>query len=105
MGTFIALFFGGAFLVNMLPHFIAGVQGRLFPSPFAKPPGRGMSPPVVNVLWGAANGVAAWALLCPVGGLDLGNAAHLIAAGLGGLLMALGLAWHFGRVMAAAGRA
>ena len=105
MGHFIALFFGGAFVANMLPHLLAGIQGRLFPSPFASPPGRGMSPPVVNVLWGSVNGVAGWALLCPVGALDPGALADLAVAGLGGFLMALMLAWHFGRVMAEAGRA
>ena len=35
-----ALFFGGMFFVNALPHFISGVMGRPFQSPFAKPPGQ-----------------------------------------------------------------
>ncbi len=48
--TYIAYFFAGAFLVNAIPHFVSGVTGRPFPSPFASPPGKGLSSPVVNVL-------------------------------------------------------
>jgi hypothetical protein len=36
---YIAYFFGGAFLVNSVPHFTNGVSGRSFPSPFASPCG------------------------------------------------------------------
>ena len=45
---YVAWFFGGAFLVNSVPHFTNGVSGRPFPTPFAKPPGRGLSPSWVN---------------------------------------------------------
>ena len=30
-------FFGGAFLAYAVPHFVSGVMGRPFQSPFAKP--------------------------------------------------------------------
>ncbi len=33
-------FFGGAFLVNFMPHFINGITGHRFPTPFASPPGQ-----------------------------------------------------------------
>ena len=36
----ISYFFAGAFLANAVPHFVSGVMGRVFQSPFAKPPGR-----------------------------------------------------------------
>ena len=36
----ISYFFGGAFLTNAVPHFVSGVMGRPFQSPFAKPPRR-----------------------------------------------------------------
>ena len=52
---YIAYFFGGVFLVNSVPHFTNGVSGRAFPSPFASPPGQGLSPAWVNVLWGLFN--------------------------------------------------
>jgi hypothetical protein len=31
----ISYFFGGAFLSNAIPHFVSGVMGRPFQSPFA----------------------------------------------------------------------
>jgi len=37
-------FFGGAALLNAVPHLVSGVMGRRFPSPFAKPPGRACRP-------------------------------------------------------------
>jgi hypothetical protein len=49
---YLAVFVGGVFLANGVPHFINGVSGRRFPSPFATPPGVGLSPAVVNVVWG-----------------------------------------------------
>ena len=41
--------FGGAFLTNAIPHFVSGVMGRAFQSPFAKPSGEGLSSSTVNV--------------------------------------------------------
>ena len=35
---FLAYFLGGAFLANFVPHFVSGVLGRTFPTPFATPP-------------------------------------------------------------------
>jgi hypothetical protein len=40
----ISYFFGGAFLVNAIPHFVSGVTGHPFQSPFATLPGEGLSP-------------------------------------------------------------
>ena len=47
----IAYFFGGIFLVNSLSHLVSGLQGRAFQTPFANPPGEGLSSSTVNVLW------------------------------------------------------
>lgn len=99
MLSLLAYFFGAVFAVNAVPHFVAGVQGRLFPSPFAKPPGVGMSRPMVNVAWGSTNAVIAWALLAPTG-FDPGRLIDAVTFMIGAVLMALFLAWHFGRVMA-----
>jgi hypothetical protein len=41
--SYFAYFFGGTFLVNAIPHFVNGVSGRSFPTPFALPPGQGRS--------------------------------------------------------------
>jgi len=50
---YISYFFGGAFLANAIPHLVSGVTGHPFQSPFAHPPGQGLSSATVNVLWGA----------------------------------------------------
>ena len=60
---YIAAFFAGAFLANVVPHFIHGISGDPFPSPFANPPGKGLSSPLVNVLWGCFNLLAGYVLL------------------------------------------
>ena len=52
---YVAVFFAGMFLANVVPHFIHGVSGDPFPTPFANPPGKGLSSPTVNVLWGCLN--------------------------------------------------
>lgn len=93
----LAYFFGGAFLANAVPHFVAGIMGRPFQSPFAKPPGEGLSSSTVNTLWGFANLVVAYLLLCRVGAFDLRNNQDALAAGLGILVLSLSTARHFGR--------
>jgi len=60
--NFIAAFFAGAFIVNFIPHFVNGVSGNFFPTPFANPPGKGLSPPVINVLWALLNGMVGYLL-------------------------------------------
>jgi hypothetical protein len=97
---YVAYFFGGAFLVNAVPHFTNGVSGRPFPSPFASPPGQGMSPPWVNVLWGSFNLVIGYLLVCRVGKFDLRRTRDVLVVGVGGLLMAIMLPQAFGRVYA-----
>jgi hypothetical protein len=52
---YIANFFAGLLLCNCIPHLVAGLQGIAFPTPFAKPPAAGNSPPVINFLWGFLN--------------------------------------------------
>lgn len=64
---YIAYFFGGAFLVNSVPHFTNGVSGHSFPTPFASPPGQGLSPAWVNVLWGLLNLLIGYLLVGRVG--------------------------------------
>jgi hypothetical protein len=43
------------FLANVVPHFVHGVSGDRFPTPFAHPPGKGLSSPTVNVVWALFN--------------------------------------------------
>jgi hypothetical protein len=93
----VAYFLGGAFLSNMVPHFVSGVMGRSFQSPFAKPSGEGLSSSTVNVLWGFCNGVAAYVLICRVGEFNLKSTADAAACGLGILLLAFFSGRHFGK--------
>jgi hypothetical protein len=60
---YISCFFAGAFLANFVPHFVQGISGNRFPSPFSKPPGKGLSSPMVNVLWALFNLIAGYCLL------------------------------------------
>jgi hypothetical protein len=95
--AYLSYFFGGAFLSNAMPHFISGVQGRSFQSPFAKPPGKGLSSAIVNVIWGFCNIVIGYLLVCRVGVFDLRNIGDVIALGAGVLAMGLMAARHFGQ--------
>lgn len=88
--------FGGLTLMNAVPHIAAAALGRKFPTPFAKPPGRGLSSARVNMVWGFANLVIAYLLLVQVGRFDLRDWAQAGALGLGLLVMGLFHAVHFG---------
>ncbi len=68
---YIAYFFGGALCANCLPHLMAGVAGRQMQTPFASPPFKGLSSPIVNVAWGLLNVAIAYVLLAHVGDLDI----------------------------------
>jgi hypothetical protein len=94
---YLAYFFGGAFLANTLPHLINGISGRAFQSPFAKPPGKGLSSSTVNVLWGVFNLLVAWLLIFRVGSFSPRDLAQMLAFGAGILIMSLNLARVFGR--------
>ena len=94
---YISYFFGGLFFTNAIPHFVSGVMGRPFQSPFAKPPGKGLSSSTVNVLWGFLNFVIAYLLICRVGDFNLRQTDHVTAAGLGVLLGGILMARTFGR--------
>lgn len=96
--VYLARFFAGAFLANAVPHFVSGVQGRRFPSPFASPPGKGESSPTVNVVWGTANAVVGYLLLYRIGSFTLTRSRELLIVGLGGFLLALMLSRAFGEI-------
>lgn len=94
----LAHFFAGVFLVNGVPHFVHGISGQSFQSPFASPPGVGESSPMVNVLWGSFNFLVGYALLKSFDGLTPGFNMDSVITVAGGLCTALGLSWHFQRV-------
>jgi hypothetical protein len=87
-----AYFFGGAFLANFAPHFIAGISGFPFYTPFATPPFRGLSSPAVNVLYALFNLAVAYALLVVVGSLELRRGAQVAISAAGFGLASVGIA-------------
>ena len=93
----LAYLFGGAFLANAVPHFVSGMMGRPFQSPFAKPSGRRLSSSTVNVLWGFANLVIAYGLIVRVGHFDPRALDNATALGVGVLLIGVLSARTFGR--------
>jgi hypothetical protein len=93
----LAYFFGGAFLINAVPHLVSGLTGRPFQTPFAKPPGKGLSSSTINLLWGFFNLVIGYLLVCRVGHFDLRSTQDVAELGLGILGLGLLLARHFGK--------
>ena len=85
------------FLTNAVPHWVSGLMGRPFQSPFAKPPGEGLSSSTVNVLWGIFNLIIGYVLLLRVGDFDVRSSEHMVAAGAGALVLSLVTARMFGR--------
>ena len=93
----VSYFFGGIFLANAVPHLVSGMMGRSFQSPFAKPPGQGLSSSTVNVLWGFLNAVIGYFLVVRVGDFELRSTTNVLALGVGVLLSSLQGARHFGQ--------
>jgi len=96
--AYVAYFVAGLFLANGVPHFVNGISGKRFQSPFASPPGVGESSPLVNVVWGIVNFAIGYVLIFGVGDFKGGLTLEVLMVGLGILIAALALAWHFGRV-------
>jgi hypothetical protein len=74
---YIACFFAGSFLANVVPHFVHGISGDRFPTPFAHPPGKGLSSPTLNVMWALFNLVVGY-ILFRVGKVSSGGDTALI---------------------------
>jgi hypothetical protein len=94
---YLSFFFGGAVLTNAIPHFVSGTMGMPFQTPFASPPGKGLSSSTVNVVWGAFNVAVGYVLFSRAGDFDLRNVGIVAATGVGALAMAVMLARSFGR--------
>jgi hypothetical protein len=94
---YVSYFFGGAFLANAVPHLGNGISGHSFQSPFASPPGEGLSSSMVNVFWGLFNLAVGYVLVWRVGTFDLRKTHHVLALGAVILIMSVMLARAFGR--------
>lgn len=94
--NYVACFFAGMFLANFVPHFVQGISGDRFPTPFAHPPGKGLSSPTVNVIWGLLN-LAAGYFLCRVGKLASGDDWALVAFFAGIAALSIMMSVQFGK--------
>ncbi len=91
---YIAGFFAGAFLTNVVPHFVNGISGNYFPTPFANPPGKGLSSPLTNVLWALLNLLIGY-MLFRVSKTNSKNKLALIIFFIGILVMSIMLSMAF----------
>jgi hypothetical protein len=91
--NYLASFFAGIFLANVVPHYVNGVSGNSFPTPFADPPGFGLSLPVVNVLWALLNLVIGYFLF--KAGKVSSNKWALLIFFIGVSIISIQLSMHF----------
>jgi hypothetical protein len=96
--NYVACFFAGVFLANLVPHFVHGISGDRFPTPFAHPPGRGLSSPTVNVAWAWLNLIVGYVLF-RAGRVSSGNYATLITLLLGIIMISTILSFSFRQKM------
>ena len=97
--AYLLMFVSGLLLANGVPHFVQGISGERFQSPFGKPPGVGESSPLSNVLWGFLNLLVGGLLLQWIHRLQWPNPlCGWAAVALGVLVAGIGLAIHFGKV-------
>jgi len=96
--AYVAYFFAGIFLANGVPHFVNGISGKKFQTPFAKPPGVGESSSVVNVVWGLFNFVVGYALVFGVGQFSCGLTIATLMVALGVIVISVYLAFRFGQL-------
>ena len=94
---YIVYFFAGAFLANSVPHFVNGISGQKFPTPFAHPPGKGLSSPTLNVWWGFVNFIAGYLLATCVGSFAMGLTFDSLALLLGVLAISILSSIVFGK--------
>jgi hypothetical protein len=96
---YIACFFAGMFLANVVPHFIHGVSGDAFPTPFSNPPGKGLSSPTVNVYWGLFNLLVGY-ILFRVGKVSNQRVWSLVVFFIGVIVISVMLSYGFQDKMA-----
>jgi hypothetical protein len=96
---YIASFFAGAFLANVVPHFVHGISGDRFPTPFSHPPGKGLSSPTVNVVWALFN-LAVGYILCRIGKVAGGYDLSLVTFFAGIAALSVNSSVHFSKKQA-----
>ena len=89
--AYIGYFFAGAFLANGVPHFVQGITGQEFQTPFGTP-----SSAIINVIWGFVNLAIGYSIVTALGGLGFTFRRQAGMIALGFIAMALMLAYSFG---------
>lgn len=91
---YLAAFFAGVFLANAIPHFVHGISGNKFPTPFAKPSGKGLSSATTNVVWSLFNLIIGYLLF--IGSkIGAGSSLSLVAFFAGVTLISIFSSIHF----------
>jgi hypothetical protein len=93
---YIFCFFAGAILANVVPHFVHGISGDRFPTPFAKPPGKGLSSPALNVVWALCNLLIGY-MLFRLGKVSSGGDPALISFFAGVAVIGIGSSLRFAK--------
>jgi hypothetical protein len=96
--SYVLEFVSGLLLTNGVPHFVQGVSGHWFQSPFGSPPGVGESSPLSNALWGFGNLAVGLVLLWFFWPQGSDAVVGWFLVGLGVLLSAIWLSTYFGKV-------
>lgn len=91
---YLACFWSGIFLTNVVPHFIHGVSGNKFPTPFSNPRGIGLSSPTTNIYWALMNLVAGY-LLFIAGKPDNAHPLSIIVLFAGIVFISIYISKHF----------
>jgi hypothetical protein len=94
---YLADFGAGVFVCNGIPHLACGLRGESFPTPFAKPPGFGLSSAMTNTLWAILNLIIGWVLLSRAP-FSIGFSLEALWFLAGFVLTSVQLSWHFGSV-------
>jgi hypothetical protein len=93
----VSYFFGG--VLRQTPSLT--LSPARWDAPFKVPspnrPAEGLSSSTVNVVWGFFNAVVAYLLVAHVGAFDPRATSHILAFGLGALLISIFSARHFGQ--------
>jgi hypothetical protein len=96
--NYVACFFAGSFLANVVPHFVHGISGDRFPTPFAHPPGKGLSSPTVNALWALFNLIVGYGMF-RAGGVSSANYVTMLLFFAGIAAISLILSFRFAKKM------
>ena len=87
-------FWAGMLLANFVPHYIKGTAGDPFPTPFSKQPGKSLSSPLVNILWGLLNLVIG-SLLFRIGSVSADDNLSVLICFVGFTSVSIFNAWNF----------